>query len=126
MRKLLILLTGSVLLLCSGCASVNATALAGGPWPAYEEPAPLALSDDDKAKLQQFAKDDPDLFARIQGQAHSYRAIVREHNAKAIEHNRQLMKDLNFSQAIIDAAYPLPADAATLKQYTKPKANDGT
>ena len=88
-------LCASVVVL-SGCGSVQSFGV--GPWPVYKEPDALTFSDDERSALETFAHDHPDLFKRIQGQAYSYRAIVREHNRRAKEMNLRQLKTLGFDE----------------------------
>src|ERR1041385_670603 len=93
-RVTLICLYTILTLFLSGCGSVQSFGV--GPWPVYKEPDPLSFDDNDRAALEAFALEHPDLFQRIQGQAHSYRAIVREHNRRAKEMNLRQLKTIGF------------------------------
>jgi hypothetical protein len=87
------------LLFLSGCGSVQSFGV--GPWPVYKEPDPLSFDDNDRAALESFAHDHPDLFKRIQGQALQYRAILREHNRRAKEMNLRQLKTIGFDEESI-------------------------
>ncbi len=86
----------SLVLLLSGCS--DAKSFGVGPWPVYAEPPPLQFTSTEQAELESFARDHAALFKRIQGQAHSYRAIVQEHNKRAKEMNLCQLKALGFDE----------------------------
>jgi len=86
----------SFLLILSGCS--DAKSFGVGPWPVYAEPPPLQFTSAEQTELESFARDHAALFKRIQGQAHSYRAIVQEHNKRAKEMNLRQLKALGFDE----------------------------
>lgn len=86
----------SIILLLSGCSDPKSFGV--GPWPVYAEPPPLQFAPDEQTDLENFARDHPALFKRIQGQAHAYRAIVQEHNKRAKEMNQRQLKALGFDE----------------------------
>ena len=88
-----------LLLFLCGCGNVQSFGV--GPWPVYKEPEALSFDENDRAALQAFALEHPDLLKRIQGQAHSYRAIVREHNRRAKEMNLRQLKTIGFDEESI-------------------------
>ena len=85
----------SIMLVC-GCNDPKAYGV--GPWPVYTEPASLQFSSDEQTALQNFAREHPALFQRIQNQEHAYRAIVQEHNKRAKEMNQRQLKALGFDE----------------------------
>ena len=85
-----------LILLLSGCS--DAKSFGVGPWPVYTEPPPLQFTPAEQTELETFARDHAALFKRIQGQAHSYRAIVQEHNKRAKEMNLRQLKALGFDE----------------------------
>jgi hypothetical protein len=78
------------------CGCNNPQSFGIGPWPVYAEPPPLEFTPDEQAALENFSRGNPELFKRIQGQAHAYRAIVQEHNRRAKEMNKKQLKTLGF------------------------------
>jgi len=94
-------LLGSVAMLLCLSACSNPQSFGIGPWPVYAEPPPLEFTPAEQAALKLFARNNPELFKRIQGQAHSYRAIVQEHNKRAKEMNKKQLKTLGFDDEAI-------------------------
>lgn len=106
MRKLTLvktLLIGSLICL-AGCNDMKAFGVS--PWPIYKEPAPLTFSADEQAALVKFATEQPELFKKIQGQSHSYRAIVQTHNKKALEINKKQLEALGYDEKTVRQVYP--------------------
>jgi hypothetical protein len=93
MKRLVLLMS---IIIFAGCNDPKSFGV--GPWPVYTEPAPLQFSPDEQTTLQSFSREYPDLFKRLQGQSHAYRAIVQEHNKHAKEMNQRQLKALGFDE----------------------------
>lgn len=108
MRRTLTILTLSIcsLFLLGGCA--DAKSMGMGPWPIYEEPKPLALSEDEKAAVMAFIVKNPALWKRIQNQDNAWRAIVRTHNKNARTMNKKQLATMGFDEQEIKATLQEP------------------
>lgn len=94
-----LLICAAAILLLPGCGNVQSFGV--GPWPVYKEPEALSFDDNERTALQEFALNHAALFKRIQGQALSYRAIIREHNRRAKEMNLRQLKTIGFDEQSI-------------------------
>ena len=106
-----ILSIGSVIavaLMLGGGCGVDINSLGGGPVPVYDEPEPLAFTPEEALEILKFQKANPDLFDKIQGQSHAYRAIVRKHNEWARDTNRKRLEALGFSKEDAAKAFEKP------------------
>lgn len=106
MRKLTLaktLLIGSLLCLV-GCSDMKSFGVS--PWPIYTEPAPLVFDEAETKTLTDFATSNPELFKKIQGQSHAYRAIVQSHNKKALEINKKQLEALGYDEKTVRQVYP--------------------
>jgi hypothetical protein len=117
MKPVQILLIGSALLMtlagCLGSGDLKAYGVA--PWPIYKEPDALNFTDAEKATLTKFAADNAELFKKIQGQSHAWRAIVQAHNKRALEINQNQLKALGYDEATVRQVYPLPKPKESLE-----------
>lgn len=93
----------ALLFALSGCAEPQSFGV--GPWPIYKEPAALEFTPEETSAIATFAKEHMALFNKLQGQEHSYRAIVRTHNKAAKEMNTKVLKTLGFDETTVDITF---------------------
>lgn len=89
----------AALVFVAGCiGDTNLKAYNVGPWPLYDEPAALDLTDAEKATATPFIQANPELWRKIQGQSNAWRAIVQKHNEKALEGNINQLVALGYDK----------------------------
>lgn len=106
-KKLVLLLTLTGSLMLSGCFGVNANSIGAGPLPILPEPAPLVFNEAETNTLNRWASEDKELFKKLQGQVHAYRATVRSYNKDAAATNKKKLELMGFKdndlKAVLDA-----------------------